>query len=305
MRTRLLAAFIAVIVFASLLAWHWGRAAHEAETAHLVLSQEILRQQEALRAAEAKLQSARARRETQRAPAAPASSLTAPQAGAAATSAPNPFEVLRDNPELQFLQLAARRAHLETVYGLLWDQLGLSTEQKERFRDLFVAREEQLSDLLYATSNKDAAVHAPAVGRLRAEIEVQHRTALRELLGDGSFSVFETYERAAPFRDTASALIGAATVSGLSFTQEQAESLARVLAHANGDYRNGRWANAAGIDWDTVKTEARGFLSDAQIEFILTNEPRGRGAGGRFLPYFHRAVNDAQQADIAASTRPQ
>jgi hypothetical protein len=212
--------------------------------------------------------------------------------------------VLRDNPELQLLQLAARRAHLETVYGLLWHRLGLSTEQTERFRDLFVAREEQLSDLLYATSKHGGVTNDPAVARLRTDLEVRHRTALRELLGDSSFRVFEDYERTAPFRDTASALIGAATVSGLPFTQEQAENLTRVFAQANDDYRNGRWANAAGIDWDVVKAEARGFLSNAQIEFLLTNEPRGRGAGGRFLPYFHHVVNEAQQADAAASQSP-
>jgi hypothetical protein len=278
-------------------AWRIARTANHAENTVRSLAPDLAQQQNELRSASARLQSARERRDALAAHLPTTTNETKLRSTPAPPPAPDPLHLLSSNPELHLLKLAARRAHLETVYGPLWQRLQLSPAEIEHFRDLFIARDEQQDDLLAAARAKAGTMNDPAVAQLRSEMENRHRTALRELLGEARFRDYQDYERMAPLRETVGAWIGGAAVAGLSFTREQAEQLTHTLAAASADYTKGGWGNAATVDWSAVRAQARTFLSEAQIEFVLTNEVRGRGAGGRFLPQFHHLVREAQQAE--------
>jgi hypothetical protein len=307
-RSLLVFSLGACALLLALFAWHRAGLARNAARTLVALSQRQQQIDAELRSTRAELGAASRRKADQPASAPKtATTSTAPRKPGAMADGVTLAALVRENPQLQLLQLAARRAQLATLYGALWRQLALTPEQIAKFQDLYIAREEQQMDLFHTAQAQGKPMNDPALQKLLNQVETQHRAALHDLLGDASTTTFNEYQRSTAVRELTSGIVGGAALAGVAFTSEQAEQLVQVLANASPDYRDGRYANPSKLDWASAAAPARAFLSAAQVEYLLTTESNGpRGSGTRFQPRFYAAVDEALQRDAVttATTSP-
>lgn len=205
------------------------------------------------------------------------------------------------NPQVQLLLLATRRAKSAATFGLLFRTLGLSPAQIEKFKDNVVRREEQQMDLLAVMRELGLTLRDPAPAKLWVKIEPAYQAAQKELLGEPGYRQLQDYARAAEARNAVSRLAGAATVTGVPFTTQQAEQLVRMVANASSDYRGGGNAFLFAVDWAMVDEEAETILSEAQMNLFKTIEPPGEG--GRHWGQVNRLLMQAEKADTEIAKR--
>jgi len=199
------------------------------------------------------------------------------------------------NPQVQLLQLAARRAKSAASFGLFFRTLGLSAGQIEKFKDNVVRREETQMDLLGVMREQGLTLRDPVLAKLWMNVEPEYQAAQKELLGDVDYRQLQDYERATETRNSVSRMAGMAAVLGVPFTTEQAEQLMRLMVNASSDYRGGGKAYLFSIDWAIVDAEAGTILSEPQMNLLKTIEPSGEG--GRYWGRVNQLLMQAEKAD--------
>jgi hypothetical protein len=224
--------------------------------------------------------------------------LTTPPKASKPHLAPSPTrnfeEVLRDHPELQNLQSAAKRAKLFITYGPLYYTLHLTPAQIDEFERNILQREEGFSDLTASAHRQGLSLSDPAVQKLAQKIGQDYQSAQRALLGESGTRQTMEYEHLRPYRDVVSGLAEAAAIAGTPLAAGQAEQLVQVLASAN-PHRGTNLDNPAYTDWQLVHEQAKTFLSPDQLTFIETTEPISTGA--RFSSSLYAAVSQAAAED--------
>jgi hypothetical protein len=300
MKMRPVAGLILISILLCLgIAWSINRTARhtEQETASLArenarLADEIRNARDALKRVQQANTDSNASRNPQATPVPPAK-----------TTAILPSRrVVPDTPMLQNLKFAARRAQLATTYGPFYRSLNLSPGQITEFENALLRREEQTTDLYAAAESQGSPTSDPALRNLIAQAEREYQTALGATLGDSGAQHLREYDRTSTVREIVSSLAGAAAMAGIPLDSQQAEQLTRALASASPDYRSGEHARSHNIDWENADQQAAAFLSEAQLVFLKTTEPRGaRGIGGRFLPQLNAAIDAAAKQEAAAT----
>ncbi len=294
---------LAVSLLAGLLAW---RSHRDATAASLALSE----LHSAHRPTETRLRDAADRlARTQQMAADLRSRLSPASVSRDAPPAPPPqrardlSRLIADDPNLQNLQLAARRAQLAITYAPFYRLAALTPQQIQTFEQNLLRYEERQSDILAAARNRHEDLGDPAYQKLYADAASDYQSAQHALLGEAGAKQFAGYEGTAPARETVSALVGATAMAGLPLDGSQAEQLARVVDAAIVKSPTG-WS-MADVDWRLVHEQAKTFLSPAQLTFIETTESAGpRGAGSRFLPALQGAIMAAAKEDAAAPHAP-
>lgn len=227
---------------------------------------------------------------------------SAPKSSTGSGSSASRLQPMQDNPALQNLESAARRAQLMITYGPFYRSLGLSAQQIEQFETALVRRDEQYTDLFAAAQTQGTSVKDPAYQKLSKQVGSDYQAAVRELFGKTGAQYLGDYERLDIVREIVSGMAGATAMAGMTLDAQQAERLTRTLANASHSYQSGGFAAPASIDWAAVHEQARAFLSDSQLTFIETTEPRGpRGMGGRFLPLLNAAIDAASEKEISTA----
>lgn len=185
----------------------------------------------------------------------------------------NPFAVVHDDPEVQSLWFASRRAALLATYGPLFRALNLSSEKVAQFQEIALRREQQNLDLTSAMWAQGLSNRDPALGRMEEQVKADYDSAMAELLGGDGAKQMQAYELALPVRKISTALAGLAAMSGAPLTYEQGEELTRVLTDACWRYTRTGATDPQTVDWPAVDARARTFLSAAQLKLFQTVEP--------------------------------
>lgn len=291
------------------IAWIRASRATAAEAALHALDAQHHQLVDALRAAEARrLAATNARTAT-------AARLAAfappPRATAASSATPTvAIQRMQDDPNLQNLQLAARRGQLAIIYGRLYRLLALTPAQISQFEDNLLRRDERRTDLYTTAHAKGIPMNDSSLSKLSGDVERDYQDAQRALLGESGLKQLNDYERLSGVREIVSGLAGAAAIGGAPLDTAQAERLVTALADSATRYPNSDWPNLGQIDWTRVHTQMAAFLTPEQLALVETTEPRGpRGMGGRFLPALHAAIDagradDAKHPPLTASSGP-
>ncbi|MBE2214258.1 MAG: hypothetical protein IAE82_10340 [Opitutaceae bacterium] len=207
------------------------------------------------------------------------------------------------DPELNLLQLAAGRAARTVQYGTLVRQLGLSPEQTLELDRILAAKEMREMDVYASGRAQGLATTDPALAALNREIEADTEKALRPLLGDEGYALFQEHDRTAMLRLTVSSLAGAATVAGAPLSPAQSEALVQILAESTPGYAQGRRVKTSQVDWSAADLRIQASLTPAQWEQVRWTEPSGpKGVGGRHFAHMSSIIRAARQADAAAAT---
>jgi hypothetical protein len=209
------------------------------------------------------------------------------QAALGAMVAYTPWQdiVLAKNPGLQAKYLKSERTKLAATYGPLWQALGLTSEQTEKFKDIMTDNAGKLLDLKSITQEQGLTESDTAYATLQQQATDQLRAAQVDLLGEAGFRQLQQYERTLPVRSEINTLAGALALTDAPLGDQQAEQLTQIMANASSGYQNGGKADTPvsvnlaiftslirdhkmaedGIDWSAVRAQARSVLSDAQF----------------------------------------
>ncbi len=107
----------------------------------------------------------------------------------------------------------------------------------------------------YSIDGKTYAFSSPAPS-------ADNRAEIAALVGGNQ--VLQDLERTADPRAIASDVSSAALESGAPMSPEQIQRVVRILAENTPDYRQGRSAGAASIDWDAALAQTQAILGPAQ-----------------------------------------
>jgi hypothetical protein len=202
---------------------------------------------------------------------------------------------LRNDPALQSQYLASERINLETRYGPLLGQLGLSPEQAAKFNDLLVEHAQDLLQIRLATLPGGTAEPKMVVPS-REVADQRLRAAEAELLGDAGYRQLEQYERLLPVRYEVDALAGSLALTNTPLGPSQANQLLQIMANASDTYQKGGSADTPmpgngeqltplmlahqsieeHIEWNSVLTQARTVLTPDQFELFSNQIGRNR-----------------------------
>jgi hypothetical protein len=221
---------------------------------------------------------------------APRSSST-PARSAPANPRPNFVQVLRDNPELQNLQLAARRAGLFITHAPLYRKLELDPAKMHALEAAILEREEKTQDIgATVLSGADAVLAKKMIDQVNAD----YAATVQSLLGESAAQAVHEYERRIKLREMVAGYAGTTAMAGIPFTASQAEQLTDALAVAAPLSPHRDEFDYQRIDWARVHEQAKSFLTPAQLTFIETTEPR---MGGRFLGQLNAILNEVIRSD--------
>ena len=176
---------------------------------------------------------------------------------------------LRQDPELQALELTAKRAALELNYAPLFRTLKLSPPQVAQFCDHLMRREAAKSDLQAAA--EALPEHDVAVYRLQERAEKEYEKAQLALLGDSGAQQTVEFERTLRVREGVAALARTATLANVPVTPEQSDRLLHTLLSAT-TRRSDNTFDFDSIDWVKVSEDAKTFLSPAQWTIVTSVE---------------------------------
>lgn len=214
------------------------------------------------------------------------------------------LEVIQTDPVVQERILELSRAQIATIYGLFFEQSGLTSEQIARCTDNMIARSATMSDVTAAARAKGLAQEDAAIDGLYHAAWKDYWAAQETVLGQTGVRQMQEYEKTSYVRELVRGAAGAATLAGIPFSPQQAEQITSVLAQLSNAAAAGG-SGASEIDWKLFDAQAGSFLSEAQIRLLQTVEPGGpRGAGWRFSVQMNRAINEAKQLERSRLARP-
>lgn len=176
-----------------------------------------------------------------------------------------------------------RRTELNATYDLLYQSLGLTPEQIEKFESIRV----QVPGSALWVFDEPAGSDEP-VPLSTAEANRQ----LRSLLGETGYAQYLEYNRVVPARDVVRQVASTVYLTD-PIDREQGEQLTRFLAETSRAYQAGAPVDLVNLDWDAVLAAARQILSPVQVTALSSVRQRV-------------ALNDALQRHVSqrASTSP-
>jgi hypothetical protein len=305
MRTRLfLPVAIAAVTLALLLIGFHARAERRAaEVARQSAAAETAKMEAATQ--QTRAEAARLAADNQALAAKAAERKTAPVAkpGPKRTGPVSSAALHANNPALQNLWIAARRAYLNQNYGPFFRTLHLSPAQIERFKAAMtdaVAREEDISAAVLA---KGLDYHDPAARQLYQASEEQRDAELETVLGAEGVQQFRDYNRRLNVRGVVDGLAAFVAFTD-PLTPAQADALTQAVAEASATYRAGKNASQFDIDWAAADQAAQNILTPAQLALWQRGYARDvRGGWSRSDIELRTLYDKVQRQDEPATAK--
>ena len=197
-----------------------------------------------------------------------------------------------NDPVVQKLMLAARRAELASRYAPFFRLRGMLSAQIDAFLDTELKAQADSEDLMAVMRAQGLSLGDPTTGKLRDEIGARHLPAQRELLGEVGFREWQEFESTMGTRMTVSQWAGEATMAGIAITPQQAEQLIQTIASARRE--EGKERGIRETNWERVEGEARFIFSPAQLEFFAAR--MRLGALGEKVGKLQHDAEEAEEA---------
>jgi hypothetical protein len=295
-----LVASLCVGACALALAWRYERSAEESALASASLRRDLA--EATLRSIRLNERLAKADKARQRAQ---ASTALPPKGAAGKRGGPSFLDQLANNPDVQNKMLAYQRSGLALKYGALFMKLGLTPEQIAKCEDNLMAREAVDLDLEAALRAQDISPGTPEAAKIRAQLLSSYTAAQTELLGDAGMSQLDTYDSNFYWANRMAGFAGAAAVSGIPLSSDQARQLQAIAVQASHDPAAAAGGEASAAYWARVDNEASAFLTPAQLSLMKSQEFLGPfGTGSRFQAQLNGAITLGDRADAGSGGGP-
>lgn len=171
--------------------------------------------------------------------------------------------------------MQAMRGAYDLRYGDLMARLGLSPEQREKFKDLKVWSDQRVIDIRSASEagqldpvSLQQLLRGEATERVKKEAEV---------LGPLQ-KQYRDYNRVSPVRDVAEQFAATAALNGTPIPGDQLDALVNVMAAHTQPAPSG-WLAPQTLDWTATQADAAKLLNPEQLELLRqTQQLRVLGA---------------------------
>jgi hypothetical protein len=177
---------------------------------------------------------------------------------------PDFMDVARNDPPLMNLWIAMQRSQLQRRYGVLFQTLNLTPEQRDKFKDIIAAKVARETDISAAAKEQGLEYNDPAIKKLADDSQKLMETELLGELGDKNYQAYQNFDRTASLREF---VAGFAVQMAMTepVTPTQAEQLAKALIESYPAAEAGRHVDLGKVNWSMVDRLAEQFLSPTQL----------------------------------------
>jgi len=147
-------------------------------------------------------------------------------------------------------------------YAQLFQKLGLTPAQIDRFEDIVAEHQLRLHEITEGAKAAGAANSDPDVAKLQSDENRRFDAAAATVLGEQGNQQLQEFQRTEMPRYWVGQLAGN-VYDSQPLSAEQSEQLVQILANQSESYRKG--GSAGSIDWNGALAQAPNVLSPAQL----------------------------------------
>jgi hypothetical protein len=168
-----------------------------------------------------------------------------------------------DRPEMQRMFTTQQRLAIERRFARLFKQLNLPPEQQEKFKALLLEQQTAAMDTFIVAAQKglNPMQNEAELSKLAKDAQGDVDRQIKELLGDASYSQYDSFRKAEPQRAVVAQLQQNLSYDDEPLTRDQSEKLAQVLSATSGTGRASRISEEA-------IAQTRSFLSPSQTKAL-------------------------------------
>jgi hypothetical protein len=172
------------------------------------------------------------------------------------------------NSDLRQLYSEGYIASLYAKWGLLFRQLGLSSDQIDKFNAIQLQLEESRSDLAAFAASDGLSMTDPDIAALMREANHEATLDLRDLLGTANYAAYRAYSQNSSALTLVNDLPGVGAGND-PLSDSQTQQLTQILANSSIRDKAG-WVIYGSVDWQTAMPQAQTLLTPEQYEAFQT-----------------------------------
>lgn len=187
-------------------------------------------------------------------------------------------QALMNDPQFTKLMALQQKGQLDSRYGALFKELGLSPAQVDAFKNLLLQKQNAARDVLAAARDQglDPRTDRATINQLLAQSNAEVDNQIQSTLGDAAYQQYKTFEQTLPQRNTVNQLQQSLSYTSTPLQDAQAQQLIQILASNSPKTGNPTSARALlqgggpfGMQGapitDQMITQAQGLLSQPQV----------------------------------------
>lgn len=208
-------------------------------------------------------------------PSAPAT--PAPQAAGMNTNFFGAIANMMKNPQMKEMMRAQQKLVVDQMYASLPRYLSLTAETKEKLQALLVERQQALAETGLAMMNGSEGERKKAAEESKAA-KAEYDQAIKELLGEQDYEVFELYEESVP-EQTHVTMFKNSLTGDESLSEEQENGLVAAMYQARKDLPNDSLLNQQNKSPDPERLSEEG-VAEALKQMERLQQRYAEGAAG-------------------------
>jgi RNA polymerase sigma factor (sigma-70 family) len=169
------------------------------------------------------------------------------------------MKALVASPSFEHAFIANTQTMLTTLYGPLYQQLGLSADQQRIFGEAMMRRCQANFDVGASALDQDLSISDPGIAKLFAKNEADFYAEVSGFATPEQIQQFEQIQ--APASRAASALRESLQHTDAPLTAQQSTSLIQLVAAHSGP-------GSGSVDWNSVMAGAPAILSPQQVSLL-------------------------------------
>lgn len=170
---------------------------------------------------------------------------------------------LRDSPEAMEAWLKAQRSALDLQLGPLFRSLGLSEEQKQRFKAILMEKFQAVADITGTAQSQGLTMSDSAIKASFKSATDKAEDDLRTLLGQKGYEQLRYFDATSSVREIVKSLASNTSFTDAPLNASQADSLVSLIVRNSAQNSSGY--NLDSTNWQNVLADVPGFLAPAQI----------------------------------------
>jgi hypothetical protein len=212
---------------------------------------------------------------------------------------PGLIDLSRKDPNLWNLFIASQNAGTAKRYGPLFQKLGLTADQIDRFKAISAASGARYADIAAAGDAQGLKYEDPAMVKLRKEAEQQGIAEQTALLGEAGYRELAEYNRTLGARGLAHGLAAAVAFTD-PLSAIQAEQLTQAITQSSPAGKKGEFfSNLSDLDWTEADRRAQTILTPAQYAVWLRGDSHDVSIGSRLSLQLQASYEQARKEDLA------
>jgi hypothetical protein len=180
--------------------------------------------------------------------------------------------LIASDPKLRGLYLKSYRALLGLRNAWLYQSLGLTQAQINKYEEMATAQEDDIVAMKAAAIARGLTLSDPGLAGLEKQSKGQFYSAIASGVSEALSQSLINLDRISPVQDTV--VFNASLLAPLGsphLTDLQEAQLGQILANASASYQSGGDADTTTIDWNQAYDQAAAILSGPQLEGFKTS----------------------------------